>query len=143
MKWIRTVTGRGRVLLRGTAGYTVDDVFAELPPSIRFFAGGDYSVRGFDFKTLGPVDGNGEVVGGSRLIELSAEYEHDVKPRWSIAVFADGGNAFDEHGLDMRTGAGIGTRWRSPVGPVRIDIAWPVNDPLHGPRLHVSLGPDL
>jgi len=143
VKWVRTVIPRGRVLLRGSAGYTVDDVFEELPPSIRFFAGGDNSVRGFDFETLGPVDANGEVVGGNRLIELSAEYEHDIKPKWSLAVFADGGNAFDESGLDMRTGAGIGARWRSPVGPVRIDVAWPVNDPAHGPRLHISLGPDL
>jgi len=143
MKWVRSVTGRGRVLLRGGAGYTVDDVFADLPPSIRFFAGGDYSIRGFDFESLGPVDENGEVIGGNRLIELSAEYEHDIRDKWSIAVFADGGNAFDETGFDMRTAAGIGTRWRSPVGPVRIDIAWPVNDPEHGPRFHISLGPDL
>jgi translocation and assembly module TamA len=143
IKWVRTVTRRGRVLLRGSAGYTVDDVFEDLPPSIRFFAGGDNSVRGFDFESLGPVDANGEVVGGNRLIELSAEYEHDIRPKWSLAVFADGGNAFDESGLDMRTGAGIGARWRSPVGPVRIDVAWPVNDPGHGPRLHISLGPDL
>ena len=143
VKWVRTVTRRGRVLLRGGAGYTVDDVFADLPPSIRFFAGGDNSIRGFDFESLGPVDANGEVIGGNRLIELSAEYEHEIKPKWSLAVFADGGNAFDESGLDVRTGAGIGTRWRSPVGPVRIDVAWPVNDPEHGPRLHISLGPDL
>jgi translocation and assembly module TamA len=143
VKWVRTVTRRGRVLLRGGAGYTVDDVFAELPPSIRFFAGGDNSIRGFDFEELGPVDANGEVIGGNRLIELSAEYEHEIKPKWSLAVFADGGNAFDESGLDMRTGAGIGTRWRSPVGPVRIDVAWPINDIEEGPRLHISLGPDL
>lgn len=142
-KWIRTVNPRGRVLLRGRAGYTVDDVFEELPPSIRFFAGGDSSIRGFDFETLGPVDANGEVVGGSRLLEVSAEYEHDIKPRWSLAVFADGGNAFDEFGLDMRTGAGLGARWRSPIGPVRIDVAWPVDDVEHGARLHIILGPDL
>ena len=94
-------------------------------------------------RVIETFDENGEVIGGNRLIELSAEYEHEVKPKWSLAVFADGGNAFDESGLDMRTGAGIGARWRSPVGPVRIDVAWPVNDPEHGPRLHISLGPDL
>jgi translocation and assembly module TamA len=143
VKWVRTVTSRGRVLLRGSAGYTVDDVFAELPPSIRFFAGGDYSIRGFDFESLGPVDENGEVIGGNRLIELSAEYEHDIKAKWSIAVFTDSGNAFNEEGLDMRTSAGIGTRWRSPVGPVRIDIAWPINDVESGAHFHISLGPDL
>lgn len=143
VKWIRRVSGRGRVLLRGRAGYTVDDEFAHLPPSIRFFAGGDSSIRGFDFKSLGPVDANGDVIGGPRLIEVSAEYEHEIKPRWSVAVFADGGNAFDELDFDMRTGAGIGARWRSPLGPIRIDVAWPVDDPGHGARLHLVLGPDL
>ena len=70
-------------------------------------------------------------------------FERDIKPKWSLAVFADSGNAFDERGLDMRTGAGIGARWRSPVGPVRIDVAWPVDDVEQGARLHISLGPDL
>jgi len=143
VKWIRSVFGRSRVLLRGRAGYTAEDSFERLPPSIRFFAGGDSSIRGFDFESLGPVDADGAVIGGPRLIEVSAEYEREIKPRWSLAVFADGGNAYGESGLKMRTGAGIGARWRSPLGPVRIDVAWPVNDPEHGARLHVGLGPDL
>jgi translocation and assembly module TamA len=130
-------------LLRGRVGYMVEDEFERLPPSVRYFAGGDLSIRGFDFASLGPVDQDGNVIGGDRLLEMSVEYEHSIKPRWSLAVFADGGNAFDDSGLDVRTGAGIGARWRSPLGPVRIDIAWPVNDPGHGARLHVSLGPDL
>jgi len=142
-KWIRSLWPRGRLLLRSRAGYMVEDDFSLLPPSVRYFAGGDVSVRGFDFESLGPVDENGAVIGGDRLIELSVEYEHEILPRWSLAIFADGGNAFDEHGLDMRTGAGFGARWRSPIGPVRVDVAWPVNDPEHGARLHVSLGPDL
>lgn len=143
VKWIRTIGQRNRILLRGHAGYLQEDDFNELPPSIRFFAGGDQSVRGFDYESLGPVDENGDVIGGTRLIELSAEFEHEIKPRWSLAVFADGGNAFNRTDLEMRTGAGFGARWRSPLGPIRIDVAWPVNDVLHGPRLHVSLGPDL
>lgn len=143
IKWIKTVSESGRVLLRSTAGYMHEDNFARLPPSIRFFAGGDNSIRGFDFESLGPVDLNGEVIGGSRLIEMSAEYEHSVRPRWSVAVFADSGNAFSGSDLDWRSGAGIGARWRSPLGPVRIDVAWPVDDVQQGARLHVSLGPDL
>jgi translocation and assembly module TamA len=143
MKWIHSMSPHGRVLLRGRGGYMVEDDFSALPPSIRYFAGGDLSIRGFDFQSLGPVDQDGAVIGGDRLIELSAEYEHDIKPRWSLAMFVDSGNAFDERGLDMRTGAGIGARWRSPVGPVRIDIAWPVNDIETGAQLHLTLGPDL
>jgi translocation and assembly module TamA len=143
VKWIRSLSERGRILLRGRAGYTAEDEFEKLPPSIRFFAGGDSSVRGFEFETLGPVDVDGHVIGGPRLIEASVEYEHEVKPRWSVAVFSDSGNAFDETDVDLRTGAGIGARWRSPLGPVRFDVAWPVNDIEDGPRLHISLGPDL
>lgn len=142
-KWIRSFGERNRVLLRGRAGYMVEDDFELLPPSIRFFAGGDQSIRGFSFQSLGPVGPDGAVIGGNRLLELSAEFEREIKPRWSLAVFADGGNAFNENDLDMRTGAGIGARWRSPLGPIRIDVAWPVNDPRHGPRLHVTLGPDF
>jgi translocation and assembly module TamA len=142
-KWIHSLSQRGRVLLRGRAGYTAESEFDRLPPSIRFFAGGDQSIRGYDYQSLGPVDANGEVVGGSRLLELSAEYEHQIRPRWSLAIFGDGGNAF--HGTDykMRKGAGFGARWRSPVGPVRVDLAWPVRDGEHGVHLHISLGPDL
>jgi translocation and assembly module TamA len=58
-------------------------------------------------------------------------------------LFVDSGNAFNGKKIDARTGAGIGARWQSPLGPVRVDIGAPVNDPDHSPRLHVSLGPDL
>lgn len=143
VKWIRSIWNRSRVLLRGAAGYTAEDQFDRLPPSIRFFAGGDQSIRGYDYQSLGPVDADGAVIGGNRLIEISAEYERSIKPRWSLAIFADSGNAFSGYDLNLRTGAGIGARWRSPLGPVRVDIAWPVNDVEHGARLHVSLGPDL
>ncbi|MDX1561826.1 MAG: autotransporter assembly complex family protein, partial [Gammaproteobacteria bacterium] len=142
LKWIDSVFDRGRVLVRGHVGYTDTDEFHRLPPSIRFFAGGDNSIRGFEFESLGPVDADGHVIGGPRLVVASVEYEHEIKPRWSLAMFVDSGNAFDDR-FDARTGAGFGARWRSPLGPIRIDIGWPVNDIEHGARLHVSLGPDL
>jgi translocation and assembly module TamA len=143
LKWVRTVAEHNRVLLRARGGATKDDNFALLPPSIRFFAGGDQSIRGFDFESLGPVDQNGEVIGGTRLLEFSAEFEHEIKPRWSLATFVDAGNAFNSGSFTLRKGAGFGARWRSPLGPVRIDVAWPINDIEQGPRLHISLGPDL
>lgn len=142
-KWIRSFGGGGRVLLRGEAGSTEKDVFGELPPSVRFFAGGDNSVRGYGYESLGPVDANGEVIGGSRLLVASAEYEFPIKPKWSFALFVDSGNAFEGTSFDAKTSAGFGARWQSPLGPVRIDVGVPMNDPDHGPRLHVNLGPDL
>jgi translocation and assembly module TamA len=142
-KWIWPVPSAGRILVRVDAGATAERSFEELPPSVRFFAGGDNSVRGYDFEALGPVDENGEVIGGSSLATASFEYEHPVRARWSIAAFVDSGNAFERSEMDLKTGAGIGTRWQSPLGPIRLDIAHPFDDETEDWRIHISLGPDL
>jgi translocation and assembly module TamA len=143
VKWIRRLWPRSRVILRGELGATITDGFSELPPSVRFFAGGDASIRGYDFESLGPIGPDGNVIGGANKLVTSAEYEFDVKPKWSIAAFVDSGNAFDDLDLKPRTGAGIGFRWQSPVGPVRVDVAKPFNGLDRGVRLHVTFGPDL
>lgn len=142
-KWIRSLPGSARILLRGELGATWENDFDALPPSVRFFAGGDTSVRGYDFESLGPVDANGQVTGGTRLAVASVEYEHPVRPRWSVAAFVDTGGAFREGDAEMHTGVGIGLRWQSPLGPIRVDVARPLDASDRGPRLHVSLGPDL
>lgn len=142
-KWITSFDNATRLLLRSQLGFTWVDDFETLPPSVRFFAGGDNSIRGFEFEALGPADQNGDVIGGDRLIVASIEYEVPFSASWSGAVFADSGNAFTGSDFEPRTGAGFGVRWQSPLGPIRFDIAWPVNDVEEGPRLHVSLGADL
>ena len=142
-KWIKSFGNRTRLLLRAQLGFTWHSDFIELPPSVRFFAGGDNSIRGFEFESLGPVDENGDVIGGDRLAVASIEYEVPFSASWSGAMFIDSGNAFTGSDFNARTGAGFGVRWRSPLGPIRFDIAWPVNDAEKGPRLHVSLGADL
>jgi translocation and assembly module TamA len=142
-KWVWPMPRTSRLLLRAEGGRLWFDVFEDLPPSVRFFAGGDNSVRGYNFEALGPVNELGEVVGGSRLFTASIEFEKQIKPSWSIAVFADTGNAFDSSDFDLKSSVGIGARWRSPLGPVRIDVADPLDDPTRDLRLHISLGPDL
>jgi translocation and assembly module TamA len=142
-KWIRSVLQRSRVLIRGEVGATREKAFTDLPASVRFFAGGDNSVRGYAFESLGPVDANGEVVGGSSLLTASVEYEHPLTKRWSMAFFVDAGNAFEGTDFEPMTGAGLGIRWQSPLGPIRLDIGVPVHAGDRGPRLHISLGPDL
>jgi translocation and assembly module TamA len=142
-KWIRSFRRNARLLLRAQLGYIASRDFDSLPPSVRFFAGGDNSIRGFEFESLGPLDASGKVVGGDRLAVASAEYELPFSARWSAAVFIDSGNAFTGSEFDARTGAGFGLRWQSPLGPIRFDVAWPVNDIEKSPRLHVSLGADL
>lgn len=141
-KWIRSV-GRDRILIRGEAGSTWVDDFSSLPPSVRFFAGGDYSVRGFAYQSLGPEDGAGNVIGGRHLLVGSIEYEHRLKDKWAAAVFYDAGNAIDNFGDELEHSAGVGVRWRSPVGWVRVDIAKPLSEPDEGIRLHLTIGPDL
>jgi translocation and assembly module TamA len=142
-KWISSFKSQARIIVRGTFGITDEKEFEDLPPSVRFFAGGDNSIRGYGFEELGPKNADGDVIGGPRLAVASVEYEHPVKPKWTVALFADSGNAFEGSNIDAKTSTGIGARWLSPLGPIRIDVGVPLNDPGHDARLHVTLGPDL
>ena len=135
--------GNGRVLGRVNLGTTVVKNFDRLPKRLRFFAGGGNSVRGYNFESLGEINSSGSVRGGKQLLDLSLEYQHPITDTWSAAVFADAGNAFDDiKDIDLRVGVGFGARWRSPVGPVRIDIGFPTDD-FQDPHLHLSVGSDL
>ena len=142
-KWIWSLGNAGRILVRSQIGSTWTETLSDLPASVRFFAGGDNSVRGYEFDTLGPVNDAGEVVGGSSLITASLEYERPLRARWSLAFFVDSGNAFESSNLDAKTGVGLGGRWQSPLGPIRVDLAHPLDHPTDSVRLHISLGPDL
>lgn len=144
-KFILPVWNGGRLLLRAEAGGTLKDRFRTLPASVRYFAGGDYSVRGYDYQSLGPTDDQGKVIGGTYKLVGSAEVDQRVWGNWSLAAFIDSGNAFDAIGsVRLKTGIGAGLRWYSPLGPVRLDIAFPVDkDAPDDWRLHITLGPDL
>ena len=145
-KWIHGIGDHQRVILRGTVGATDVGDFDKLPPELRFFAGGDRTIRGYAFQTIGPENANGLVVGGEEILVASAEYEYYFKPNWGIATFVDTGDAFTGFGnFKTRIGTGIGLRWRSPVGMLRADIGVPVNDPFGqtGIQLHLIIGPDL
>lgn len=139
-RWIRALGTSNRILLRGELGTTITNEFDDFPPSQRFYAGGDHSVRGYGYRELGETAG--VLVGGKNLATASAEFEHMFNPTWGGAVFVDAGDAFDEQ-FKANVGVGFGVRWRSPVGPIRIDLARGLNDPDQNLRLHVSLGPDL
>jgi translocation and assembly module TamA len=142
-KWVWSPSDQSRILFRSELGAMYDSDFSKLPPSVRFFAGGDNSIRGYDYNTLGPTDATRQVIGGSELAVASLEYEHKVRPHWSVAVFVDSGNAFNRGAFSAKTGAGIGARWLSPLGPIRVDVAHPFEDPRNSWRLHITLGPDL
>lgn len=142
-KWVRPASEKSRVILRGALGAMVVDDFNALPPELRFFAGGDRSVRGFDYQQIGETNASGGVIGGKYLAVASAEYEYYFLENWGAAVFVDAGDAYSST-LDPNVGAGIGLRWRSPVGVVRVDFAHPiVTDMEEKIRFHIIVGPDL
>lgn len=143
LKWIRAFGRDNRIILRGDFGSTNVAELDRLPASQRFFAGGDNSVRGYSYEELGPKNSAGEVVGGKHLIVGSVELDRRIYGKWSVAAFYDRGNAINSMGDPLVAGAGVGLRWQSPVGPIRIDFAWALNKETDRFRLHVVIGPDL
>ncbi|MET0229912.1 MAG: autotransporter assembly complex family protein [Rhodanobacteraceae bacterium] len=163
-KWIRGIGEKSRFITRGSLGATQVDDFDRLPPELRFFAGGDRSIRGYAYQTIGPplpedlvpeararcaADSNRDcqtlIIGGKFLAVASAEYEYYFKPNWGIATFIDTGDAFSSiDDYRQKIGVGVGARWRSPVGMVRVDLGVPVHDDMNsGVELHIVIGPDL
>lgn len=143
LRYLRTLAKKHQFLLRGDAGTIVTASFDNVPQSLRFFAGGDQSLRGYAYKSVSPRDGNGVAVGARHLLTGSAEYDYEFIPRWRAAVFTDGGSAFDAFSEPFKIGSGVGIRWVSPVGPIRLDFAWAISEPGKPFRLHFSMGPNL
>ena len=143
--YLRALPFGFRSFIRGDLGGIWVDDFRALPPSERFFAGGDNSIRGYDFQELGPVNTTGNVIGGAYLGVISFELEKYLTDKWGVAVFVDSGNAFGGPGSDtgLKTGVGLGLRWRSPVGSVRVDFAHPLDNDDTLIKLHLRIGPDL
>ena len=146
-QWFHGFDVDSRLLVRGELGHTFTKVLFGLPPSLRFYAGGDNSVRGYGWREIGPRTRNGMgetyALGARNVVTASVEYERYFAGPWGAAVFIDSGSAFDGKRPDMRTGVGIGLRWRSPVGPVRVDIAHGLNQPDSPITLHLNIGADL
>jgi translocation and assembly module TamA len=126
------------LLLRGQAGSVIAQARTGIPTSFLFRTGGDQTVRGYAFESLGVHQGEA-IVGGRRLIVGSAELIHWVGENWGVAAFVDAGNAWDE-GVEFNAavGAGIGARFRTPIGPIRADLAY--GEEVGSFRLHFSVG---
>ena len=124
-------------------GYLWADDFYEVPYKLRFFAGGDQSIRGYDYESLSPLD-KGYLTGGQILAVGSAEYNYEFIPGFRGAVFTDVGNAYDkDFNADTKVGVGVGIRWASPVGVVRVDVAAGVTEDSIPVRLHFFIGSPL
>ncbi len=134
---------RWRLLARGSLGATFVDSIDSLPPSLRFYTGGDSSIRGYKYKSIGTEDISGTVIGGRYLVVGSIELERIVAEHWSVAGFWDVGSATDDLDLDFYQGAGAGVRLRLPFGQVRLDVASAITQEGQPFRLHLTVGADL
>lgn len=142
-KFVLTPLTGWRLIGRGVLGLTFVDSISSIPPSLRFYAGGDNTIRGYEYKSIGPTDDDGNVVGGTYLVVGSVEVEKLLTDQWSMAVFLDTGNATDDLSGSMKQGAGGGIRYRLPFGQVRVDLASAIREDGHPWRLHLTVGGDL
>jgi len=140
--WIGSAGNDHRFVTRVDAGAILMEGLSQLPPSLRFFAGGDNSIRGYGYETVSPRNSEDELTGGRYMVTGALEYQYRVKGNWWLAAFSDYGSAWDDK-PDWVQGVGLGVRWASPVGPVRLDFAWGLDEPGKGFQLHLALGPEL
>ena len=128
---------------RADTSYIFTDDFNKVPYNHRFFTGGDQSLRGFDYKSLSPEE-NGFKIGGQALGVGSLEYNYQFKDGWRAAIFSDFGNAYDKQFSNpTEYSMGVGIRWRSPIGPIRLDVASGISNDNNPIRLHFFIGSQL
>ena len=142
-KWLRTLIPKHKVIASLAYGAISTDSFSRVPTSHRFYVGGDRSIRGFRYRSLSPEDDEGNLLGGRFMETGSVEYDYNFFGRWSVAAFVDAGRAFDHFDAAYQVGTGGGIRWQSPVGPIRLDVAFGVSEDDVPVRFHLSVGPDL
>lgn len=153
-RWNTLWGERLKFLWRGEIGYStakVEERFleadgdlirlsvTELPYAYRFKAGGSHSVRGYGFDRL-----SNNNIGSNNIITASVELEYRVLDKWSVAAFFDAGNAFNEWDeMNLKKGAGVGIRWYSIAGAMRLDFARALDEPGHPWRIHFTIGTPL
>ena len=142
-KLIKSLGARTRGLVRIEVGATSVGDFHSLPPTLRFFAGGTNSVRGYSYNSLGPRDPFDHVIGGPYLLTGSLELNQFVLPKWGVAAFYDMGNAVNAFGDPLKRGVGAGLRWVSPAGLVRADFGWGLDRAGTPVQFHFALGSEL
>jgi len=142
LRWFFPLFEHDRFILRNEIGSTWTGRLIAMPPSLRYFAGGDLSVRGYAYREIGPRTAAPDrfAMGARNLLTGSMEYEHYFGGGpWGMAIFLDTGSAFD-YDIILRSGVGLGMRWQSPLGPVRIDIAKGLDTPDSPFQLYLNIG---
>lgn len=151
--FIHSLGAKHRLVLGGDLGAALigDSDRDALAPSLNFFAGGNQSIRGYSYQSIGNevtvTADSGQpvqlVVGGDRLVTGSVEYQYSVTDSWRGAVFVDAGDAFDEGEFDLNVGAGVGVHYVTQVGAIRVELANPVTKDNPSWRLHVAIGAEF
>ncbi|WP_445946968.1 autotransporter assembly complex protein TamA [Shewanella sp.] len=155
-KWIDTLFDKHRFVARLDLAANLADTqdMANIPPSLRYFAGGDQSIRGYGYQELGPhieyTNAKGgtsrQVVGGRYLAVASLEYQYYLTPTWRLASFIDGGNAFDTDQFEPVLAVGGGVHWISPIGPIKLDLGVGLKETdtvARSWRIHLTMGTEL
>lgn len=156
LKWIDTFYDKHRFVARLDIGANIADK-EDIPfisPSLRYFAGGDQSIRGYRYQELGPyidytnTEGgiSRQVVGGRYLLVGSLEYQYYLTPTWRLATFIDGGNAFDTDQFESVVSVGGGVHWISPIGPIKFDLGFGLKETEtvdRSFRFHLTMGTEL
>ena len=129
---------------RAAMGTIIGTNIANVPADRRFFAGGGGSIRGYGFQMAGPLTGGGKPQGGLSYLEASAEARYKVTDDIGVVGFIDTGGAFTSNipgqGGSLYTGVGGGVRYYTPIGPIRADIAFPLNKIVGQPQYGLYLG---
>ncbi|WP_298211854.1 BamA/TamA family outer membrane protein [Acidovorax sp.] len=138
-------TGRNaRISLRAETGAVFAREGAEIPVTQLFLTGGDTTVRGYGYRSIGARTNNGQLYGGRYMAVGSVEWQRPIvyggaMTDWESTLFIDAGAVADRTGdLSPRVGVGAGVRWRSPVGPLQADLAYGIKT--QEVRLHLRLG---
>ncbi len=146
VKWLVDLgNGNSLLTIRLEGGAIATDNILQVPVSQRFFTGGDQTVRGYSFESLAPRNENDELVGGRFLNVASLELSHRFVDTWRGALFVDSGRSYNDSSQNFSTGVGLGVRWLSPIGQIRFDLAFPLDQDENGDKyqIHISMGPPL
>ena len=138
-------TDGSRLVIRAEQGAILGSSIGDVPSSLRFFAGGDQSVRGFGYEKISPKNDDGDLTGARYLSVGSVELQVPVMNKVRMAIFTDVGTATNDYGddTDIKVGTGLGVRCISPGGPSRADTGVGVSETPIPIRLHFGLGLDL
>lgn len=134
-----------RYVIRNNFGWIITNSFEKIPISMRFFAGGDRSVRGFKYQSLSFRNKNNDIIGSLKLFTVSLEYQYNFHKNWWSVIFIDSGDANNYLKYrNFKIGIGCGIRWLSQVGPIKIDIATPIFESKENRlEFYIGLGSEL